>query len=336
MSVRWYANRNGVVEGPFDESAIVARLSAGDLRDAYVGREGGAEWAPIATHPPFAAAMGAVVAPPAPVAAAPSPTPQGRLDTFIRAQVEPRLRPGESLRGVGAVRRYPKYNALKNPVGNPQHFLAAATDQRLILLQTGSNGIGTGTPIAENRGAEVWEYADLREVQFQYFGGFLPAMAVSLVPKPGAGPHGGKIKRIDIPESVDGCQDQARLCRDYPRWLREQVMGPEHLIPKAPKPRGTLPIALGALMLVVAVITMGLAANYWNMARAADARAETSTAPASSVFGADAERPSARESRRRMQPYAGCGCVAFVLAGAGLGAGLCMRKRQRSDGAAVG
>lgn len=213
MSARWYVNRNGVVEGPFDESAIVARLSAGDLRDASVGREGGAEWAPIATHPPFAAAMGAVSAPSAPVAAAPSPTPQGRLDAFIHAQVEPRLRPGESLRGVGAVRRYPKYNALKNPVGNPQHFLAAAT-----------------------RG---------------------------------------------------GCASRSS--------------------------RGGLPIAL---MLVVAVITMGVAANYWRMARAADARAETSTAPASSAFGADADRRSARESRRRMQPFAGCGCVAFVLAGA--------------------
>ncbi len=175
---------------------------------------------PMSGQPPASASPSSG----SPAGGPPRPRPRGRLDSFIYAEVEPRLRPGETIKAVGSVQRFPRYNMLKNPVGSPQHFLAAATDQRLILMKTEATGLfANGALKAENRGAEVWEYEDLQAVQAKWFGGFHNAMGVSLIPKPGRGPHGGSAKRVDIPSRTDGCDEQSRLCREFPMWLATRV-----------------------------------------------------------------------------------------------------------------
>ncbi len=71
MSDQWYVSVQGGQEGPISEDEIRQRLSSGRLdANAYVFREGMANWVPVRSQPEFAAEPGGT-------AGAPPPPPRG-------------------------------------------------------------------------------------------------------------------------------------------------------------------------------------------------------------------------------------------------------------------
>ena len=70
---QWYVAVDGKQQGPFPEQEVADRIRRGQLgRGTHVFAHGMADWQPISSHPPFAAAFGAAgsPAPPAPRTAA--------------------------------------------------------------------------------------------------------------------------------------------------------------------------------------------------------------------------------------------------------------------------
>lgn len=56
--MRWYLNRTGRPEGPYDEASIVEYARAGQIgRRVLVCAEGTSDWRPIATYPAFASVL---------------------------------------------------------------------------------------------------------------------------------------------------------------------------------------------------------------------------------------------------------------------------------------
>jgi hypothetical protein len=56
--VRWYLNRTGQAEGPYEEAQLLQWIVAGAIVEANVCPEGGTQWLPIAKTPPFAGVLG--------------------------------------------------------------------------------------------------------------------------------------------------------------------------------------------------------------------------------------------------------------------------------------
>jgi hypothetical protein len=81
VRTRWYLNRDGRTEGPFEEAIVVAWVRDGSVGNASVCPEGGQSWAPLASTPPFSTLLGARVAAPLP----PSPP----IATLFRGSGEP-------------------------------------------------------------------------------------------------------------------------------------------------------------------------------------------------------------------------------------------------------
>ncbi|MBX3274402.1 MAG: DUF4339 domain-containing protein [Sandaracinaceae bacterium] len=53
--MRWYLNRTGTAEGPFDEPTIVGMIGRGEIMpNAQICAEGAQAWQPLSAHPPFA------------------------------------------------------------------------------------------------------------------------------------------------------------------------------------------------------------------------------------------------------------------------------------------
>ena len=55
--MKWYLNRTGQAEGPFDEPQLVEMIRSGQVSSGNVAQDGSSDWVPLANHPPFAEAM---------------------------------------------------------------------------------------------------------------------------------------------------------------------------------------------------------------------------------------------------------------------------------------
>lgn len=67
--MRWYVNRTGNAEGPWDEPTIVGMIQRGEIQSQHqIVVEGQQNWQPLSTHPAFAQALAGGGAPAAPAA----------------------------------------------------------------------------------------------------------------------------------------------------------------------------------------------------------------------------------------------------------------------------
>lgn len=77
---RYYVNRTGHAEGPFDEAMVIETIKAGHVApNAQLCVEGGDAWVPIVSHPPFAAAMPSTTAAATGTATATAPLPKRKM-----------------------------------------------------------------------------------------------------------------------------------------------------------------------------------------------------------------------------------------------------------------
>lgn len=76
--MKWYLNRTGEPEGPFDESQLVEMIRSGQVADGNVAEDGSSAWVPLTQHPVFADALADWVAEPVgPQAPPPTELPPG-------------------------------------------------------------------------------------------------------------------------------------------------------------------------------------------------------------------------------------------------------------------
>ena len=76
--MKWYLNRSGEPEGPFDEQHLLQMIQSQELTAGNICQEGAAEWKSLNQHPPFAQALGPGAANPG--AANPGATDPGATD----------------------------------------------------------------------------------------------------------------------------------------------------------------------------------------------------------------------------------------------------------------
>lgn len=219
--------------------------------------------------------------------------PMGLIDEYVRAQTEPNLRPGESIRGIGYGFTHGKFSVLGTPEDEATYYLLAATDQRLVLLKARvKKGLSGVELLPTHFGTEVWDYADLSQVEHKLGnpGALSASMLVRLIPQWGKGPRWRDDKHVDLRltasslhlfiSKIDlGMPDQPRIHETFGPWLRQQVMAgaftggvpPQPAVPpptaatpvtsRGPRPQGSLirigAYALGGLGLLVLLAATG-------------------------------------------------------------------------------
>lgn len=148
------------------------------------------------------------------------------------------LEPGESVMGLGMLRRPTLFNVM----GIPQKYddyLAVATDRRLIVFETETGfSILMPTPKPVARNPIVWRYEELQTVRTGAVEGVVihsggAGQWIALVPHAYCGPLAdeqepanittGPARRYDIYAQIDGIDGQRGLYAQYPKWLSERV-----------------------------------------------------------------------------------------------------------------
>ncbi|MEP6691043.1 MAG: DUF4339 domain-containing protein [Gemmatimonadaceae bacterium] len=170
----WYYSNQGAPTGPVSRADLESMIRAGSVRADTLVWPGSGDWTPVA-HSPLGWVFGGSAAP------APTPppvmvgggnrAPQGKYETFVFAELAPRLEPGErfeltALLFTGSLLRMAVAGAALGAlgaasVGRQTLYFAVATDRRLFLIRT---KMGLLSLQAVNLGLAEIRYDDIAQV----------------------------------------------------------------------------------------------------------------------------------------------------------------------------
>lgn len=137
----------------------------------------------------------------------------GHLDDAVRATVEPLLRAGESIRGIGRMDdvQFTRVNAIGKAAGKlyPQPFVAAITDQRILLMPATpsiTQALKITGPV--NRAHEL---ADLLQVSTSFPGTYTAYGLGEAWQQFGVRLRDGGQVKYFVPKEAKGCDGQAQM-----------------------------------------------------------------------------------------------------------------------------
>lgn len=151
----------------------------------------------------------------------------GQIDHFLTATATPGLLPGERVHAVGHLKEVTSRSILNVPQG-VDHWLAVATNLRLILFRTTAGGMFGQKPRGEAREPRVCWYDEIESIRHEArsYGQLVPGGCPTtfyFVPRTQLGPFEGKRFSFDVYRVAEGIDAQDQFATQFLPWLGSQV-----------------------------------------------------------------------------------------------------------------